>query len=265
MKTIKEHKIKIALVQMRASDDKSKNLERAQGFVEAAVEKGARCVLLPEAFSFRGKGPYGRVAENMNGETVRRFSGTARRLGISVLLGSVYERVPGRRKVYNTSVFLGPDGKVLGKYRKRHLFQACLAGTEVHEGLYFLSGRRNCVISTGPFLAGCAICYDLRFPESFCFYKKRDCDMIMAPSNFTYETGAAHWEVLLRARAVENRCYVLAPNQCGTDSAGMRSYGNSMVVDPWGKVVARAATAKEDMVFAVIEEEKIRKARQRLP
>lgn len=262
-------KLKIALIQMRAANDKTENIRRATTFVRAAATKGARMVLLPEVFCFRGKLSLRllrqEVAETVNGPTVKRFQEIARENDIFLVLGSIYEKVPGKKKLYNTAVVIGPGGKKIGHYRKRRLFDARLATGRVCESGIFLPGKKPAVFPIGKFHMGSAICYDVRFPELFRVYREQGCEMVMIPSNFTYETGRAHWETLLRARAVENRCYVLAPAQCGSDAQGRRSYGNSMVVDPWGKVVARAGTKKEEVLIATVRRKDIIKARMKLP
>jgi predicted amidohydrolase len=260
-------KIKTALVQMAASDRKDDNIRRAVSLVEKAAVQGAAVVVLPECFTFRGKAALKEIrndiAESLDGQTVKAFQALAKKLKIFLLLGSIYERVPGESRAYNTAVFLGPDGKRKAFYRKRNLFEARIGATTIRERDIFLPGKKYTTIDFQGAKAGIGICYDVRFPEVFRIYSKRKCDIIILPSNFTYETGKSHWEILLRARAIENRCYVLAPNQCGKDNKGVRAYGNSMIIDPWGRVVARASTTKQEIIFATLDQQVVLETRNK--
>lgn len=261
-------KIKIALIQMSASKNKEDNIRRTVKMVKKAADGGAEMILLPECFYFRGEIEKGElrknIAEHINGATVKMFQGIAKERGIFIVLGSIYEKTAKEKKLYNTAVFIGPDGKRIASYRKKNLFCAKIGRRRIREEDFFSPGKKIKIIRVGDFFIGAAICYDLRFPEMFRSYAKKGCDMIVVPSNFTYETGKAHWEILLRARAVENKCYVLAPNQSGVDSRGVKAYGNSMVVDPWGNIVARAGTKKQEIVFATIDKRVILEVKKRM-
>lgn len=259
-------RMKIAVVQMSAGADKEENAARAEGLARRAAASGAATILFPECFLYRGPaaGAQGQ-AEELSGPSVRRFQCLALEIGADVLMGSIYEKVSGEKKVYNTAVFIDRNGKVSGVYRKRNLFEAKVSGQTVREADVFLAGKRQTVISVGGFSAGLAVCYDLRFPIIFTTYAEKGCGMVFLPSNFTWETGQAHWEVLLRARAIENRCYVLAPNQHGASGRGIRAYGNSMIIDPWGRILTRAGEASDKVLLAEIDKKEIEKARRRLP
>ncbi|MEW5894867.1 MAG: carbon-nitrogen hydrolase family protein [Candidatus Omnitrophota bacterium] len=261
--------LKIALIQMKAGVNKEKNLCRAENFAREAAAQGARLILFPECFSFRGKTPLEtiqkKVAETLKGPTVRLFEGVAKETKTFIVLGSIYEKIPSENKVYNTAVFISPDGKRVGQYRKKNLFSACLNTKTICEGNVFLPGKKGRMFCIdGGFRIGIGICFDLRFPEMFRTYFKKGCDIIILPSNFTYETGKDHWEVLLRARAIENKCYLAAPNQVGRDNNHVRSYGNSMVIDPWGRILARADDKKETIVFASLNKKATERARGKL-
>lgn len=262
-------KLKVSLVQLRAGEDKSKNLRRAEALIRRAVRSHPDVVLLPECFDFRGKagGEYlnGEIAEVLRGKTARHFQALARELKIALILGSMHERTAQAFKIYNTTIVIDRSGRRIAHYRKRRLFDARLERGRICEAAVFAPGKRPATAAIEGFLFGCSICYDLRFPEMFRVYARKGCDIIIVPSNFMAETGKAHWEVLLRARAIENQCYVVAPNQCGTDSKGCRAYGNSMVVDPWGKVIARADGQREQIITAVIDKNRIEQARRKLP
>ena len=258
--------MKIAVVQMSSGDDKAVNLEKAAALIRKAAAQGAECVLLPESFLYRGQDAcFPQIAEMIDGPSVKRCRGLAKDYGLYVLLGSIFEKVPGRKKVYNTAVMIGPKGRVLGAYRKQHLFEARASGTIIREADFLMAGKTQKVFSVAGFRAGTAICYDLRFPDVFALYAAKGCHLFFVPSNFTDETGRAHWEVLLRARAIENRCYVLAPNQHGIGALGVRAHGNSMIIDPWGNILKRAGARGDEILVCSIDQKEIDRARTRLP
>jgi len=260
--------MRVALIQFNAGPDKNDNIARAFVFVRRAVENGAQFVLLPEIYNFRGdlrdRALVTSVSEKVPGASVEPFMKLARAQGVFLLAGSVFEKAPGG-KAYNTSVLIDDHGRVAAKYRKIHLFDARLGDQMIHESDCFSPGRVGVKTRAGGFTVGLSVCYDLRFPELYRGYGAARVDMITVPSCFTQTTGQAHWEVLLRARAVENLCYVLAPNQVGMDARGIAAYGHSMAVGPWGDVIARASGDKEEIVWAQISAGEIKKARAILP
>ncbi len=261
--------MKVAVVQMDSRTDKERNIAAACRCVLKAAEAGAKLVVLPEVFSYRG--PLGGdsleapIAETLGGATVQAFCGLAKKKKIGIVLGSIYERIPKIKKMYNTSVVVSPRGEVLAAYRKMHLFKARLREKAVSEDAHFKAGRRTACADVVGFRVGCAVCYDLRFPEMFQRYYQQGCNLLTVPSSFTFETGSAHWETLLRARAIETRSYVLAPNQCGYDGNGVRSYGTSMIIGPWGEVLAKAGSQKPTILYADIDRSETQKARKKLP
>ncbi len=262
-------RMKIAVIQLNATDDKRENIKKALGFVEQALSKKAKFVLLPEVFSFRGcvdaRGGFKDIAEGIPGESLMPLRVLARRYKAFILAGSVHERARGSSKVYNTSVLIDAAGIIRARYRKIHLFDAVVGKKRVRESDWFLPGRQLRTASVGKFKIGMSICYDLRFPQMYRVYAQRGADVLCVPSAFTQKTGTAHWEVLLRARAIENLCYVVAPNQIGKNGQGIDHYGNSMIVDPWGTVLARASAGKEEVIFARICKKEITKRRGLLP
>ena len=259
-------RMKIAVVQMSAGADKDANMDKAEGLAHRAAASGAKAILFPECFLYRGPAAAVRAqAEKLNGPSVKRFQDVARETDADILMGSMYEKAAGEKKVYNTSIFIRRDGMVSGVYRKRNLFEARLSRKTIRESDIFLAGKKETLIPVRGFSAGLAVCYDLRFPKLFGSYAGKGCELFFVPSNFTEETGRAHWEVLLRARAIENRCYVFAPNQHGASAGGVRAYGNSMIIDPWGRVLERAGGAADKVLLAEIDKKEIAKARQRLP
>jgi len=258
-----------AVIQMGSGRDKEKNLATALGLVEKAIHRGADFVALPEVFGFRGKpdpqrGFYN-YAEKIPGSSTAPFMDLAKKYRVTILAGTVCEYGPDSYKVYNTSVMIGNDGRILAKYRKKHLFDAVLGQTKIIESKNFSAGKRGRIAQIGPWRVGMSICYDLRFPEFYRRYARRGVDLICVPSAFTRATGVAHWETLLRARAIENLSYVLAPNQVGPDARGVSSYGHSMIVDPWGTVLARASGSKPQILLMNLDRRKLCQVRNMLP
>jgi predicted amidohydrolase len=193
------------------------------------------------------------------------MSALARRLRVTLLLGSLPERVPGDARVRNTSVLLGPDGGTVAVYRKVHLFDIDLPGMEhLKESKAVVPGDEVVLADTALGLVGLSICYDLRFPELYRELVRRGARVLCVPSAFTERTGRAHWEVLLRARAIENLAYVLAPAQVGHHGGGRTSHGQAMVVDPWGAVVAQVPDG-EGIALAELDFERLARLRRDLP
>lgn len=261
--------MKVAVIQLSATEDKARNLARAVAFVRRAIGRKARFIVLPEIFAFRGQvrkagGPR-QVAEVIPGESLKPLMALARRYKVFILAGSVYERAGNTSKAYNTSVLIDDRGAITARYRKTHLFEAVLGKKSIREADSFVAGRKTAIAAVGNFKVGLSICYDLRFPEMYRHYARRGVDVVCVPSAFTHETGKAHWEILLRARAIENRCYVLAPNQTGKSARGIRHYGHSMIVGPWGEILAQASADKEEIIYAHLDMKEIRAARRKLP
>jgi predicted amidohydrolase len=261
--------MRVAAVQLRASKDKGRNIANALKLVRRAAHNGAAFVALPEVFNYRGplktKTFLSSVAEPVPGGSVVPFLSVAREHGIFVLLGSLYERVPGEKRVYNTSVLIDDKGRVRAVYRKIHLFDAYIGKKILKESDVFKPGRKGVLADIGGFRAGLSICYDLRFPDFYRAYGKKGATLLMVPSAFTHKTGQAHWKALLRARAIENLCYVVAPNQIGEDARKVRSYGHSMIIGPWGEVLAEASGEREQIIYADLEMSELRRVRKILP
>ena len=205
------------------------------------------------------------VAEKIPGETVDLFSNLARQNQAAILLGSIYELSRDQKKVYNTSVLINKAGRVLAKYRKKNLFHAQIGSVAVRESDLFTPGTRLASATLAGMTIGLSVCYDVRFPKMYGQYAKKGCSVLTIPASFTQKTGQAHWEVLLRARAIENFCYVLAPNQVGKDGQGVESYGNSMIISPWGEILARASGNKQEIIYAQIHQKTVRQAQEVLP
>ena len=252
--------MKVALVQFRAGLDPYENLHRICGFVEKAAKQGAKFILLPEVFLGRGLSAV--LQDEPWQEALERLGKWASQKGIHILAGSVREKRTRRQeKPYNTSFLINDRGEIQAAYRKIHLFNARVDGMVFQEDRFFKPGRRYAWTDVRGYRLGLSICYDLRFPRMYGHYARVGADILCVPAAFTRITGQAHWEVLLRARAIENHCYVLAPNQVGTDGQSVPCYGHSMIVDPWGKILARASATQEEILFGVLRKQPLNTAR----
>jgi predicted amidohydrolase len=255
-----------AAVQMLASSDKAANLHEADRWVRAAAAQGARLVVLPEVFIWRGqKSDEKKFAEPIPGPTSQELALLARELGIYLLAGSILEVIPNSKKVYNTSLLFGPKGELLASYRKIHLFDVDLAqGVSLRESATRAFGSSIVVAETELCRMGLTVCYDLRFPELYRGLVTEGAQVIFVPSAFTAYTGRAHWEPLLRARAIENQVYIIAPGQFGKSAQSFETYGHSMIVDPWGKILGELADGP-GVVVAEIDLDYLARVRAELP
>jgi len=235
--------VRAAVVQLTSSDDLAENLAAAEGLVREAAGRGAGFIALPEMFAYlRREGQHFPHAETVDGEVLARVRGWARELAVRILAGSIAESVPGSERVYNTSVLVGTRGDTEAVYRKIHLFDVDLGasgGGVFTESKSIAPGDEVVVADTDIGGVGLSVCYDLRFPELYRAQAARGAHWLVVPSAFARATGKDHWEVLLRARAIENQAFVLAPAQCGIHSPDRASHGRSLIVDPWGIVLAQ--------------------------
>ena len=256
----------IGSVQMTSTAERAKNLDTALRLVNEAADQGARLVGLPENFAFlRAEGEPVPEAETLEGPLVRRMAECAKRHATTLLLGSIPEKIPGARRIHNTSVLLGPDGATLAVYRKIHLFDIDIPGMEqLKESRSVVPGEEVCVAEAPFSRIGLSICYDLRFPELYRACALLGAKVLAVPSAFTERTGKDHWEVLLRARAIENLAYVFAPAQVGVHGKGRSSHGHAMIVDPWGAVLAQVAGG-EGFATADLDLERVDALRRELP
>ena len=258
--------IRAAAVQLNSTGDKERNLATAERLTRAAAADGAELVVLPEKFTALGSEEELEAgAEPLHGPAIGWARGMARELGIDLVAGSIAERRDGRDKLGNTSVHIGPDGEARALYRKIHMFDVEVGGVEYRESSTEEPGREIVVSElAGGQPMGLGVCYDLRFPELFRILAVRGALVIALPSAFTKPTGEAHWEILVRARAIENQAFVVAADQTGRHTTGKESFGGSMIVDPWGEVLARAGD-EECFVAADLDFERQREVRARLP
>jgi predicted amidohydrolase len=237
--------MRAAAIQLNSTADKGRNLEAAERLVREAAQDGAELVALPEKWNVLGDAEaLHEGAEPLGGPTLAAAGSWARELGIHLLAGSIAERVEAQQRLFNTSVLIGPDGELHARYRKIHMFDVDVGGVTYRESETEQPGDEIVAAAIGGSLPeitlGMTVCYDLRFPELYRILAVRGATVLSVPSAFTFETGKDHWEVLLRARAIENQAFVVAPNQVGEASPHYRSYGHSMLVDPWGAVLAEA-------------------------
>ena len=261
---------RVACVQFTATSDIEGNLATVDRLGREATGVGASCVATPENTTYLG--PHDRkaaIAEPLDGPIHRRLGALAGELGITLLVGSVVEASPDAARPYNTSVLFGPDGGRLAAYRKLHLFDVDLrdaGGPRFTESERTSPGESVVVCDTELGRLGLTVCYDLRFPELYRALRERGAEILTVPAAFTVPTGRAHWHVLLRARAIETQCWVLAPAQCGRhDDGGLReSYGHALIVDPWGEVVAECG-AREGVCYAELDTKQVYDIRRRIP
>lgn len=257
--------LRIACVQMNASGDFFENLEKAGTFFHAVLRKKVQCVAFPENFLWRGPSAQLFATAEKFLPTVRHFQQKAREGRTAVLLGSLIEKASGI-KFFNTSILINEKGRIAARYRKIHLFRIGLRQLRTDESRSLQPGRtpRSGKIFKIP--VGLSICYDLRFPELYRDYAAAGDKIIFAPSNFTAVTGKAHWEILVRARAIENQAFMMAPAQTGRHPAsGILSYGNSLIVDPWGRILARGSFDKEEILLADLDFSSQKKLRKQFP
>jgi predicted amidohydrolase len=256
--------LRAAVVQLNSTNDKARNLAAAERLVRAAQLDGAELVALPEKWNLLAAGPELLAgAEALDGPSLTAARGWARELGIHLLAGSISELGP-EGKAFNTSVLIGPDGEDLATYRKIHMFDVDIGGVSYRESEHEEPGEEIVTAPIGEITVGLSVCYDLRFPELFRILAARGARLLAIPSAFTRATGRDHWEVLLRARAIENQAFVVAPNQVGEAPPHFDSNGRSMIVDPWGVVLATAPD-EECFVAAELDLSAQERVRQSLP
>jgi predicted amidohydrolase len=231
--------MRVAAVQLNSTNDRARNVAAAERLVRAAASDGAELVALPEKWNLLAGGEELIAgAEPIDGPSLEAARAWARELGIHLLAGSICERAG--ESAFNTSVLIGDDGADLAAYRKIHMFDVEVGGVEYRESRYEQAGEEIVTAPIGGIEVGLSVCYDLRFPELYRILALRGARLVTVPSAFTAVTGRDHWDVLLRARAVEDQVFVLAPNQVGEAPPHFDSYGHSAIVDPWGVVLAEA-------------------------
>ncbi len=259
-------KLTVAAVQLNSCEDKEKNLKIACRLIDRATELGARVVVLPEMFNcYTTMSAMVRCAENVNGPTINALVKKAKKNKISIICGSIFEKAV-KGKAYNASVVLNSKGEILEIYRKIHLFDVDIPGqVAFKESQGVAAGDKIVIVEIEGFPGGIAICYDLRFPELFRTLALRGAQVIFMPCAFTAATGRFHWEALLKARAIENQVFIVAANQFGTHPNGLKSYGRSMIIDPYGRVLAEAGSDGETVIISTLDMCLLENIRKEMP
>jgi predicted amidohydrolase len=258
--------VRAAAIQLNASDDVDRNLEKADGLVREAASRGAELIVLPETWTVIGaREQLVAGAQTLDGPAIGWARTTAAELGVDLIAGSFSERGGDGQPLSNTSVHVEPNGNLGAVYRKIHLFDVEIDGAVYGEASTYEAGSEivTTTLADGT-QAGLSICFDLRYPELYRILALRGAELFTVPSAFTLRTTRDHWEVLLRARAIENQCFVVAPNQIGEHPGGLRSGGRSLIVDPWGVVLAGASDG-EGVILAELDFDVLRRVRQLLP
>ena len=258
--------MRVAAVQLNTTDDQAANLAVADRLARAAAADGARLIVLPETWTAIGSDEQLRAAaEPLDGPSIGWARALARELGVDLVAGSILERLEGHERLANTSVHVDPSGELRAAYRKLHMFDVEVDGRTYRESELEEPGDEIVTSETADGTElGLSICYDLRFPELYRILAVRGARVFTVPAAFTLATTRDHWETLLRARAIENQVFVIAANQVGAHPAGQRSGGRSMIVDPWGLVLAQAQDA-EGYIVADLDLGRQEEIRSRLP
>ncbi|ARP95594.1 acyltransferase [Bordetella genomosp. 13] len=256
---------RVAAVQMVSTPDLRENLKQAGELIQKAAESGARLVALPEYFCFMGQRDTDKFAikETEGAGPIQEFlSGAAQRHGVWIAGGTLPLACPDPGRVFNTAFVYGPDGKQRARYDKIHLFNFQRGAESYDESIAIHPGKTVQVFEAPCGRVGLSTCYDLRFPELY--RAMGQVSLMLVPAAFTYTTGRAHWEILLRARAIENQCYILAPAQGGKHPNGRRTWGHSMLVDPWGDIVD-VLPEEPGVISGTIEPDRLSEVRAALP
>ena len=257
-----------AAIQMTSGDDIAANIAAARRLIEEAVAAKAEFIALPEnAFYMRREGTVAVPDVPLSDHPAMAFAQEmAQRHAIWLLIGSLRAREVGMEKAVNRSVLVLPSGAVAATYDKLHLFDVTLAnGQRYHESSQVMAGHSPVLVNTPLAAMGLSICYDVRFPGLYRALALSGAEIFTVPSAFTRPTGEAHWHTLLRARAIENACYVIAPAQCGAHPGGRETYGHSLIIDPWGKILAERTEDREGVITAMVDTALVAKIRAELP
>lgn len=259
--------MKVAAVQLNSSADQEANLAAADRLARTAAADGAALIVLPEKWTAMGADADQRAAaQPLDGPAISWARATARELGVEIVAGSILELVPGQEKLANTSVHVGADGEIKATYRKVHMFDVEVGGRVYRESELEQAGEEIVLSQTADGVElGLSVCYDLRFPELYRILAVRGARIISIPAAFTLPTTRDHWETLVRARAIEDQVFVIAANQTGEHPGGHHSGGRSMIVDPWGAVLAQAGEEGEAALVAELDLERQREIRRTLP
>jgi len=259
----------VAAVQLSSQSRVGENLATCAELCAAAATRGAKLVVLPENFAFMGpeseRSSHAEVLGDFDAPIQRALASLARRHSVFVVGGGMPERSENAERPFNTSIVIDPSGALVGSYRKIHLFDVDLVdGTTLRESASTTSGGAPAVVRIADFSVGLSICYDMRFPELYRALVRLGAEILLAPSAFTLHTGKDHWHVLLRARAIESQCYVVAAAQWGKHPLGRTTYGHALVADPWGTVIAECSDGR-GFALATIDAGRLTSVRASLP
>ncbi len=254
----------VAAMQLNSGTDVQKNLDHIQFEIEN-LSKIPDVLVLPEVFNYRRMNMTEKnYSESLTGRSIQFLQESARENKMHIIGGSIPETGQDN-KAYNTSVVIEPSGEILGTYRKMHLFNVSIDGKNINESNRYLYGDQPEIVTIHGWKFGLSICYDLRFPELFRWYFNHGAEVLVIPSSFIYETGKKHWHILCQARAIENQCFVIAPNQCGIGANDIKTYGHSLIVDPMGSIIAEADEEKCMTILADLNREEINSFRENFP
>jgi predicted amidohydrolase len=266
MTSIGPRQIPVAAVQFNSKDDRAANIATARRLIDEAAATGARLVMLPEVWTFMGdQARLGEMSDPIPGDLTAMLGELARTHGIYVHSGTFYERLEGDDRVCNTAVVFDPSGQIVATYRKMHLFDVAVSpDVTFQESAAVKPGEEIVTFDLDGMRVGLATCYDLRFPELFRILTLEGAEAILLPAAFTLMTGKDHWEVLIRARAIENQVYMITCNQVGFWAPAKANYGRSMIVDPWGTVISTAPDT-DCVITGVIDRDRVEKVRNQIP
>jgi predicted amidohydrolase len=258
--------LRIAAVQMNSQDDKERNIQTALRLIDRAAAEGARLIALPEVWSFLGDDAGSQAAaEPIPGPITDLLAERARRHDVYIHAGSIQERREGDPRMFNTTALINPQGEIIARYSKIHMFDVVLDGVASYrESATVSPGDEIVTAEVDGFTVGLTICYDIRFPELYRILALKGAELIFQPAAFTLTTGKDHWEPLIRARAIENTVYMCSPAQVGADASGKWCWGRSMIVNPWGTVLATAPD-EETVIHATIDKATLAKVRRQVP
>lgn len=258
--------ITAAVIQLNSGNRRDNNLARTESLLSEAAAAGVTLALLPENFSYMGADDAEKrdMVESENDSVVLAFLQQQAKRHNMLILGGTTPLAAADGGIRNAMAAVFSDGSIATIYDKMHLFDVNLPDEKYIESEMITAGEAPAMVASGPWKIGMSICYDLRFPELYRHYSSAGCNILAVPAAFTVPTGKAHWKTLLRARAIENQCYVLAAGQTGTHPGDRRTWGHSMIIDPWGEVIARIK-ADEGLAIAQLKLEFVEQVRSRLP
>lgn len=256
--------LRIAAIQLDSGPDVNENLKKVEHMFNV-LDPMTDVVVLPEVFNFRRNAPDIRMySEHLNGQSAQVLMAYAKKMNITIIGGSIME-TSNTHNAYNTSMVVNPAGEIIAAYRKIHLFDVELEDQTIKESNESIPGHHPEMSNIDGWNMGLSICYDIRFPELFRWYMNHGADVLVIPSSFTHETGKKHWHILCQARAIETQCYVIAANQCGVGAGGAQTYGHSLIIDPWGGIIAEADETTEGIIYGTLDKTFLEDIRKKFP